>query len=94
MINTTQNRIDVLKANIDKCNSYNIASLKREHSEMCKKCDALRKTQNVCISQKDIVRKRRDEQNIITGKRRDYIGAHFGSKSRQWRANIMSKHHR
>lgn len=94
MINTTQKRIDVLKVNIDKGNSYNIASLKREHSELCKKCDALRKTRNVCISQRDIVRKRRDEQNIITGRRRDYIGTHFGSKGRQWRASIMSKHRR
>ncbi len=94
MINTTQKQIDFLKENIKHGNSYNIASLKKEHSELCKKCDALRKTRNVCISQRDIVRKRRDEQNIITGRRRDYIGTHFGNKGRQWRTSIMSKHHR
>lgn len=94
MINTTQKQIDVIKANIEKGNSYNIALLKKEHSELCKKCDTLRKTRNVCISQRDIIRKKRDEQNIITGKRRDYIGTHFGSKGRQWKASIISKHHR
>ena len=94
MINTTQKQINVLKANIDNGNSYNIVPIKKEHSELCKKCDALRKTRKVCKIQSDIVRKRRDDQNIITGRRRDYIGTHFGSKGRLWRESIMSKHHR
>lgn len=33
------------------------------------------------------------QQNIETGKRRDYIGMHFGERGKRWRAKIMAKHH-
>lgn len=94
MIDSTQKQIDIIAANINKGGCGNIASQKREHSELCKKCDALRKTRSACISQRNIVHKRRDEQNIITARRRDYIGIHFGDKGRRWRTGILSKHHR
>lgn len=32
------------------------------------------------------------QQNIETGKRRDYIGTHFGSRGKKWRDRIMKKH--
>lgn len=94
MINSTQSQIDILKEKIERGNSSNIAAIKTEHRELCKKCDALRKTREVCNRQKDIIKKQRDNQNLITGQRRDYIGTHFGNKGKQWRSRIMAKHHR
>ena len=32
------------------------------------------------------------QQNIETGRRRDYIGMHFGSRGKKWRDRIMGKH--
>lgn len=32
------------------------------------------------------------QQNIETGKRRDYIGTHFGTRGKRWRDRIMAKH--
>lgn len=32
------------------------------------------------------------QQNIETGKRRDYIGTHFGPRGKRWRDRIMAKH--
>jgi len=32
------------------------------------------------------------QQNIETGKRRDYIGTHFSSRGKRWRDRIMAKH--
>lgn len=93
LINSTQSQINVLKARIEKGNNrYDVGTVKSEHRELCKKCDALRKTRDVCKQQRDMVKQRRDAQNIITGKRRDYIGEHFGAKGRKWHSNIIAKH--
>ena len=72
----------------------NIIQIKKEHQELCKKCDVLRKTRKVCESQINDVKKRRDAQNNITKQRRDYIGTHFGKKGKLWRSRIIAKHKR
>lgn len=87
----TQSKIDTLKNEMH--SSRNIAQIKREHQELCKKCDALRKTRKISKEQIKNCSKRRDNQNIITGKRRDYIGTHFGRRGRMWRKRIISKSH-
>lgn len=95
LIDSTQSQINLLKVRIEAGgNQYDIGKVKSEHRELCKKCDALRKTRDVCKHQRDLVKQRRDAQNIITGNRRDYIGEHFGTKGRKWRASIMAKHRR
>ncbi len=92
-INSTQSQINLLSKKVDNPKStYDIAQIKREHKELCKKCDTLRKTRNICSSQIDDVQKRRDRQNDITRQRREYIGSHFGKKGRQWRSRIIAKH--
>lgn len=94
-INSTQSQIDLLKKKIDNPKLVqNIAHIKREHQELCKKCDTLRKTRKKCEGQIDDVKNRRDKQNDITWQRREYIGAHFGKKGRQWRNRIIAKHNR
>lgn len=94
-INSTQTKIDLWKKKIDNPKTaQNIVQVKREHQELCKKCDALRKTRKTCELQIESVKKRRDQQNNITRQRRDYIGTHFGKKGRQWRSRIISKHSR
>lgn len=92
-INSTQSQIDFLSKKINGKSSTNMARMKREHQELCKKCDALRKARNTCNKQSKICKKRRDAQNRITGKRRDYIGNKFGKKGREWKKRIMSRHH-
>ena len=95
IIKDTQPQIDLLKHKIDNPNpGQNIVQIKREHQELCKKYDALRKTRNVCEIQINAVKKRPDEQNDITRKRRDYIGTHFGKKGKMWHSRIIAKHNR
>lgn len=94
-IDNTQLQIDLLKKKIDNPKFVqNVVQVKRQHQELCKKCDALRKTRKTCEGQITDVKKRRDKQNDITRQRRDYIGTHFGKKGRQWRSRIMAKHRR
>lgn len=95
VINKTQSQIDGLKGKIDDSNAVaNIGQVKREHQELCRKCDALRKTRKICAEQMENCKKCRDKQNEITGQRRDYIGENFGQKGKQWRKCIMAKHKR
>ncbi|MDD3362678.1 MAG: hypothetical protein PHW34_13500 [Hespellia sp.] len=92
-IDRIQSQIDGLKKEMDNANeAKNIRKIKREHQELCKKCDALRKTRKLCTNQMKVCRVQRDSQNIITADRREYIGKHFGAKGRQWRSRIMEKH--
>ena len=94
-IKNTQCKIDQLKKRIDYPDrSQNIAQIKRDHQELCKKCDALRKTRKTCVVQIEDVRIRRDKQNNITSQRRDYIGTHFGKKGKIWRKRIIDRHKR
>ncbi len=92
MINSIQNDIDKLKNKIERSGGTDYIS-KKEHKDLCVKCHALRNVRKECIIQRNNIKKRRDDQNIITAKRRDYIGNHFGSKGKQWKKKIMSKHH-
>ena len=95
LIDSTQNQIDPLKKIIVyQPTRSDIGRIKSEHRELCKKCDALRKTREVCNNQISLTKTRRDTQNEITRQRRDYIGTHFGSKGRTWHAKIISKHKR
>lgn len=92
-INDTQSRIDALKNKINNAKSVaDIVQAKRNHQELCKKCDAFRKTRKMCKGRIIDIQKHRDKQNNITRKRRDYIGTHFRNKGKQWRKRIMSKH--
>lgn len=94
-INDTQSEIDSLKKKIENFKfAQNIVQTKRAHQELCRKCDALRKTRKTCEIQINDVKKRRDDQNNITRQRRDYIGTHFGKKGRQWRGRIIAKNKR
>lgn len=93
VINKTQSQINGLKGKIDDANTAaNIGQVKREHKELCRKCDALRKTRIVCAEQMENCKKCRDKQNAITAQRREYIGKNFGEKGKQWRNRIMAKH--
>ena len=84
-----------LKGKINDANTVaNIGQVKREHQELCRKCDALRKTRKICAEQMEDCKKCRDRQNVITAQRRDYIGKNFGKKGKQWRNRIMAKHKR
>lgn len=94
LINATQAQIDPLKQQIDASGRHASVQLKSRHKELCQKCDALRKTRKVCNQQIAFIKKRRDDQNHITGKRRDYIGSHFGKRGKLWRSRIMAKHHK
>lgn len=95
VINKTQSQINGLKGKINDANTRaNIGPVKREHQELCRKCDALRKTRTICAEQMEDCKKRRDRQNVITAHRRDYIGKNFGKKGKQWRNRIMAKHKR
>lgn len=95
VINKTQSQINVLKGEINNANTVaNIGQVKREHQELCRKCDSLRKTRKICAEQMEDCKKHRDKQNIITAQRRDYIGKNFGKKGKQWRNRIMVKHKR
>lgn len=94
-INRTQSQINRLKGKIDDANTVaNIGQVKKEHQELCRKCDALRKTRKICVEQMEDCKKCRDKQNVITAQRRDYIGKNFGKKGKQWRNRIMAKHKR
>ena len=74
--------------------NYHIQKIKKEHQELCRKCDALRKTRKICAEKMEDCKKCRDKQNVITAQRRDYIGKNFGKKGKQWRNRIMAKHKR
>lgn len=94
-INNIQGKIDQLKKMIDHPGrSQNITQIKRDHHELCKKCDALRKTRKTCVMQIENVKIRRDKQNDITRQRRDYIGTHFGKKGEIWHKRIIERHKR
>ncbi len=93
MINSTQSQIDSLSKKINNKSLTNKAQMKRDHQELCKKCDALRKARNTCNEQSKVCMKRRDAQNRITGRRRDYIGNNFGKKGRDWKRRLLARHH-
>lgn len=90
VIDSVQMQIDDLSSRINAKNG-NISELKRNHQELCRKCRSLRETRQMCNNQKNLIQEQRDRQNILTAKRRDYIGTKFGEKGRKWRERILSK---
>lgn len=85
-------KIDTAQRQQERARGEQRRKLSAEIGEMCKVHKSISTLKGRIGAINTQYNNRVTQQNIETGKRRDYIGTHFGSRGKKWRDRIMAKH--
>lgn len=85
-------KIDIAQRQQERVHGEQRRKLSAEIGEMCKVHKNISTLKGRIGAINTQYNSRITQQNIETGKRRDYIGTHFGSRGKKWRDRIMAKH--